>query len=203
MLEFESLSYGETSLEPVISRETMRLHHGKHYKTYTEKSNEILSEIGLGQADIAEAIAYVITTGAKCPKGLIDNFGQYLNHTFFWRCLIPEKKQQHPIPQLKVTLERTFGSLHAFGKAFIEAGKSIFGSGWVWLVSKNGKLAIETTSNGVSPYFCGFIPLLGIDTWEHAWVIDYPANKEKYLTEIFKVVDWKFVSERYLDAFKK
>jgi Fe-Mn family superoxide dismutase len=89
-----------------------------------------------------------------------------------------------------------FGSKDALIAKLAEAGKDQFGSGWAWLVSKDGKLSIDKTSNAETPMAKGVNCLLTVDVWEHAYYLDYQNARPKYLEAVLgKIINWEFAAQ--------
>jgi Fe-Mn family superoxide dismutase len=196
--DLQDLPYGFSDLEPVIDATTMRVHHGKHHKKYADSMNEILDKNpGMKSKTLVELLQNPGKLSEEDKTKFLNNAGGHFNHTFFWRSMTPEMNQK-PTDKLEEDINKQFGSFNKFKKEFIETGVKHFGSGWVWLCVDNGKLKIQGFANQSNPYIekCG-VPVLGCDVWEHAYYLKYQNNREKYLTNWFKVIDWSFVSNLY------
>ena len=196
--DLQELPYGFTDLEPVIDATTMRVHHGKHHKKYVDSMNEILDKNpGMKSKSLVELLQNPGKLSEEDKTKFLNNAGGHFNHTFFWRSMTPEMNQK-PKDKLDKDINEQFGSFEKFKKEFIEIGVKHFGSGWVWLCVKDGKFKIQGFSNQSNPYIekCG-IPVLGCDVWEHAYYLKYQNNREKYLTNWFKLIDWSFISNFY------
>jgi len=196
--DLQDLPYGFSDLEPVIDATTMRVHHGKHHKKYVDSMNEILDKNpGMKSKTLVELLQNPGKLSEEDKTKFLNNAGGHFNHTFFWRSMTPEMNQK-PTGKLEEDINKQFESFDKFKKEFIETGVKHFGSGWVWLCVDNGKFKIQGFANQSNPYIekCG-IPVLGCDVWEHAYYLKYQNNREKYLTNWFKVIDWSFVSNLY------
>jgi Fe-Mn family superoxide dismutase len=196
--DLQDLPYGFSDLEPVIDATTMRVHHGKHHKKYADSMNEILDKNpGMKSKTLVELLQNPGKLSEEDKTKFLNNAGGHFNHTFFWRSMTPEMNQK-PVDKLEEDINKQFESFDKFKKEFIETGVKHFGSGWVWLCVDNGKLKIQGFANQSNPYIekCG-VPVLGCDVWEHAYYLKYQNNREKYLTNWFKVIDWSFVSNLY------
>jgi Fe-Mn family superoxide dismutase len=196
--DLQDLPYGFSDLEPVIDSTTMRVHHGKHHKKYVDSMNEILDKNpGMKSKTLVELLQNPGKLSEEDKTKFLNNAGGHFNHTFFWRSMTPEMNQK-PIDKLEEDINKQFGSFDKFKKEFIETGVKHFGSGWVWLCVDNGKFKIQGFANQSNPYIekCG-VPVLGCDVWEHSYYLKYQNNREKYLTNWFKVIDWSFVSNLY------
>lgn len=196
--DLQDLPYGFSDLEPVIDATTMRVHHGKHHKKYVDSMNEILDKNpGMKSKTLVELLQNPGKLSEEDKTKFLNNAGGHFNHTFFWRSMTPEMNQK-PVDKLEEDINKQYGSFEKFKKEFIETGVKHFGSGWVWLCVNDGKLKIQGFSNQSNPYIekCG-VPVLGCDVWEHSYYLKYENNREKYLTNWFKVIDWSFVSNLY------
>lgn len=194
--ELPKLPYSFEALEPVIDATTMRVHHGKHHKKYVEKMNEVLTEKNKKKS-LVELLMDPSSIAKKNMDQFLNNAGGHFNHSYFWITMSPETNQK-PSGKLAEDIEKQFGSFDKFKKEFIDAGIKHFGSGWVWLCVNDGKFKVQGFLNQSNPYIekCGH-PLLGCDIWEHAYYLKYQNNREKYITNWFKVINWNFISKRY------
>jgi Fe-Mn family superoxide dismutase len=180
------LPYAEDALAPVISAETLKLHHGKHHKKYVDTANQLLEKEPLRAASVEEVV--------RQAKGkLFNNAAQAWNHDFYWKSLSP--RRQRPAGALLHRLEKDFGSYDKFTDAFSQAAIGQFASGWAWLVEKNGKLEVTTTGNADTPMAHGVRCLLTVDVWEHAYYVDYRNERERYVSAILNCLNWDFVEK--------
>lgn len=189
------LPWNEADLEPVISAKTIGFHYGKHHKTYVETLNKLVVDTKYADMKLEEIVRDTANAqdGSK-EKTLFNNAGQVWNHDFYWRSLAP--KPGKPSGDLAKAIERDFGDSAKLIEQLAEAGKTQFGSGWAWLVSKGGKLSIEKTANAMTPMAKGTNCLLTVDVWEHAYYLDYQNARPKYLEEVLsKILNWDFASE--------
>lgn len=192
----EKLPYAYTALKRFIDAETMNVHYNKHYKGYVEKLNLALNKKNFGDLDLEE----LVKTIGKYGDEVRNNAGGAYNHALFWKMLSP--KEQRPKGEILKKIEKEFGSLSSFKKKFESEAKNRFGSGWVWLVvTKNNKLKIMTTPNQDNPLMDdvkdGGYPILGLDLWEHAFYLKYKNQKNEYIKNFWKVVNWEFVEKLY------
>lgn len=193
--EQSKLPYAYDALEPAISAETMKLHYGKHHAGYVDKLNEAVKDTDLEGKSLEEVIQWAASDADR--KGVFDNAAQAWNHAFFWECMSPNGGGK-PDGALMRDIESAFGSYKDFRKKFLDAGAGQFGSGWVWLVMENGKLAVVSTSNADTPLTRAQQPLLTCDVWEHAYYLDYRNERPDFLeTFIDKLVNWEFVAEQF------
>ncbi len=184
------LPYEDRSLEPVISKETLQIHYGKHEKAYMDKLNELIA--GTKYEDYSLEDIIISSDGT-----LFNNAAQVWNHIFYFFTFSPDGRRL-PQGRLFDAIKQEWGSFESFQSAFEQAGVSLFGSGWVWLCSdKEGKLVIITESNAGNPLTKGFTPLLVFDVWEHAYYIDYRNRRADHLKSLWEVIDWSIVEERY------
>jgi Fe-Mn family superoxide dismutase len=185
--ELPPLPYPEDALAPVISAETLSLHHGKHHKKYIDTMNQLLEKEHL-QAKTLEDVV-------RAAKGkLFNNAAQAWNHDFYWKSLSP--KSAAPSGVLKQRLERDFGSYEKFVEKFAAAADGQFGSGWAWLIDKEGRLEVVATANADTPMAHGARCLLALDVWEHAYYVDYRNQREKYVQAVIgKRLNWEFAGE--------
>ena len=180
------LPYAEDALAPVISAETLKLHHGKHHKKYVDTTNQLLEKEPLAASSLEQVV--------KTAKGkLFNNAAQAWNHDFYWRSLSP--KRQRPSGALLHRLEKDFGSYERFDDAFAAAANGQFGSGWAWLVDKDGKLEVAATSNADTPMAHGIKCLLTLDVWEHAYYVDYRNERERYVSAVLDRLNWEFAEK--------
>ena len=188
-----ALPYASDALEPVISKETIGFHHGKHLQAYVDNLNKLLpgSEYeGMTLEDIVR----------KAPAGAVfNNAGQILNHEMYFTQFKPAgETAQEPEGALASQIEKQWGSLDAFKAEFEAKGVGLFGSGWVWLSSDAyGSLVITQEQGASNPVQKGLKPLLTFDVWEHAYYLDYQNRRAAHLSALWKIVDWKVIEKRY------
>lgn len=188
--EQPTLPYQPDALEPVISRETIDYHYGKHEKAYIDNLNKLIKGTEYEDMDLEEIIRH--SDGA-----LYNNAAQAWNHIFYFFTFSPEGNRE-PTGDLRRAIDRDFGSFDKFKETFEQAGASLFGSGWVWLSSDDdGKLFISQGQNAQNPLKDGLVPLLTFDVWEHAYYIDYKNLRASYLKKMWDIVDWDIVADRY------
>jgi len=184
------LPFEKNALEPVISAETLEFHHGKHHAAYVNNVNNLIQKTEFADMALEEIIL-------KSSGGIFNNAAQVWNHTFYWNGLNPEGRGK-PSGVLAWTIDASFGSFEDFKKTFTQKAVTLFGSGWTWLVrTKEGGLAIETTSNAGNPMTSGQKPLLTCDVWEHAYYIDYRNARPKYVEAFWNLVNWEFVEKNF------
>lgn len=187
------LPYAKDALAPHISSETLDFHHGKHHNAYVGKLNGLIEASDLADKSLEDIIK--ISAGDAAQAGIFNNAAQIWNHTFYWHSMAPNGGGA-PSGELAELIDRDFGSLDAFKKAFADAGATQFGSGWAWLVLANGKLEVRKTLNAETPLTeAGVTPLLTMDVWEHAYYIDFRNARPSYIdTFLGKLINWDFAA---------
>ena len=185
-----ALTYAPEALEPVISRETIAFHHGKHLAAYVNNLNGLLEGSGFENASLEEIVC-------KAQGGILNNAGQILNHELYFGQFTAPKADNQPVGKLAEAIVRDFGSFDAFKEAFQKAGATLFGSGWVWLsADKDGKLVITQETNAANPVQKGLKPLLTFDVWEHAYYLDYQNRRPDHLAALWQIIDWSVIESR-------
>jgi len=184
------LGYAFDALEPHIDARTMEIHHGKHHQAYITNANNALAGQPSLQGLTAEAILRDLSKVPEAVRTVLrNNVGGHVNHAFFWQVIGPGGGGA-PGPRVAAALATQFGSVEAFKTQFAEAAAKRFGSGWAWLVVKDGRLAITSTANQDSPLSEGATPLLGLDVWEHAYYLKYQNRRADYVSAFWNVVLW-------------
>lgn len=185
-----ALPYSTDALAPVISKQTIELHHGKHLQGYVNQANKLKQGTEWANKTLEEIVK--TSSGA-----LFNNAGQLYNHNLYFTQFSPKPKQREPQGRLLTLIEARWGSYAKFKEAFEVAGASFFGSGWVWFsIAPNGELGISLHQGGDSPLTAGKTPLLGIDLWEHAYYLDYQNRRIDHLKAVWDIIDWSVISER-------
>jgi len=186
------LPYADNALDPVISAKTLGFHYGKHHKGYVDNLNKLIA--GTEFADLSLEKIITQTAGKADKTAIFNNAAQTWNHTFYWHSLKP-KGGGEPPAVLKQKIEASFGTVDACKKELATAALAQFGSGWGWLVLKNGKLEVMKTSNADTPIAHGLKPLLTVDVWEHAYYLDYQNRRSDYLDSFIKnLINWDFAN---------
>lgn len=184
------LPYDKDALEPVISKETIDYHYGKHEKAYIDNLNRLIKGSEFEDMALEEVIKH-----AKGP--LFNNASQAWNHIFYFFSFSPDGGGE-PTGELGDAIRAQFGSFDEFKKAFVEAGVNLFGSGWVWLSRDNdGRLFITQGPNASNPLTEGLTPILTFDVWEHAYYLDYQNRRKDALEKLWDIIDWDIVESRY------
>jgi Fe-Mn family superoxide dismutase len=188
------LPWDEDALAPTISANTIAFHYHKHHQTYVDTLNKLVQ--GTPYADMKLEMVVQRTAGADAAKDkqIFNNAAQVWNHDFYWRSLTPAKTEAGGA--LDSAIAAAFGSKETLIAQLAEAGKTQFGSGWAWLVSKGGKLAVGKTANAENPMAKGVNCLLTVDVWEHAYYLDYQNARPKYLESVLgKILNWDFAAQ--------
>ena len=194
--ELPKLDYSNNGLAPIMSEETLDLHHGKHHQTYITNLNNFIKDTDMSSMSLEDII--LKSSKDKSNAGIFNNASQHWNHNLFWKCMKPNGGGLMP-PRLEKKIIEDFGSIDQFKKEFIQAGITQFGSGWCWLSMKNEKLIVTKTANAANPLIDDMKPILGCDVWEHSYYIDYKNKRPDYLNNFFdKLINWEFV-ETLLD----
>ena len=184
------LPYEANALEPVISKETIGFHHGKHLNAYVNNLNALIE--GTKYADMP--LEDIVKTA---DGGVFNNAGQILNHEMYFTQFRAPKADNKPTGVIAQWIDQQFGSFEAFKEEFAKKGATLFGSGWVWLsADKDGKLVITQEPNANNPVQRGLKPLLTFDVWEHAYYIDYQNRRPDHLAALWQIVNWDVVNER-------
>lgn len=193
------LPYSHDALEPHIDTQTMQIHHGKHHQAYVDNLNKAIA----GTEHENKTIEQLVASAGKISPAVRNNGGGHWNHTFFWDSLA-KNAGGSPTGALADAINTAFGSFDAFKEKFAQAGMTRFGSGWAWLIVKDGKLEVSSTPNQDNPLMdvaeVKGTPVLGVDVWEHAYYLKYQNKRADYLAAFWNVVDWKKVEERFKNA---
>src|ERR1700733_9237325 len=192
------LPYAQDALEPHIDATTMMIHHTKHHQAYVDNLNKAIA----GTPNENKSLEELVKSAGTISPAVRNNGGGHWNHSFFWETLAPET--DGPSEKLGDALNKTFGSLDALKEKFNAAAVARFGSGWAWLIVKEGKLEISSTPNQDNPLMdvaeVKGTPILGVDVWEHAYYLKYQNKRADYLGAFWKVVNWDKVAEHYSKA---
>jgi superoxide dismutase, Fe-Mn family len=198
--ELPALPYAFDALEPHIDAQTMEIHHDRHHATYVDKLNGALAEhADLATKSIEELIADIEALPEDVQAAVRNNGGGHANHSLFWQLLSPDGGGE-PAGEIGQAIDETWGSFDEFKKVFADAAVARFGSGWAWLVLKDGSLAITSTANQDNPLMDGDTPLLGLDVWEHAYYLKYQNKRPDYIGAFWNVVNWSEVNDRFVKA---
>jgi len=200
------LSYAKNALEPHIGARTMEIHHDKHHAAYVNNLNAAIKDHpGLHNKSIESLIGHLAAVPEAIRAAVRNNGGGHANHTLFWEIMGPGGGGE-PSGALAKAIETDLGGFAALKEAFAKAAATRFGSGWAWLILKNGKLAVTSTPNQDSPLMDVVeesqkgVPLLGLDVWEHAYYLDYQNRRPDYVSSWWNTVNWKAVEARFAAA---
>lgn len=196
------LPYAYDALEPIVSKEIMMLHHGKHHAGYVKNLNEALEKFPeLFEKTAEELLVNLNAVPEEIRMAVRNNAGGHVNHSMFWEIMRPVAeigRSLVPGGALAEEIKHAFGSFEDFQTKFNEVGAKRFGSGWVWLVrTKDGKLDVLSTANQDNPMSEGLIPIMGNDVWEHAYYLQYKNVRPDYLKAWWNVVNWQEVEARF------
>ena len=191
-----TLPYAQEALEPVISRETIEFHYGKHLQAYVDNLNKLIAGTEYEGMTLEEIVC-------KSQGGIFNNAGKILNHNLYFGQFAPVNELKNErINELTImqAIVRDFGSFEAFKAEFEQKGVTLFGSGWVWLAAdKDGKLVITQEPNAGNPITKGLKPLLTMDVWEHAYYIDYRNRRAAHLQALWQIINWEEIERRYVE----
>ena len=189
------LPYAHEALEPHIDSETMQIHHGKHHQAYVDNLNKAIA----GTEHEKKSLEELIANAGKISPAVRNNGGGHWNHSLFWEIL--GEGGGAPSGKLAEAINQAFGSLDGLKEKMNAAGATRFGSGWAWLIVKDGKLEVTSTTNQDNPLMdvaeVKGTPILGIDVWEHAYYLKYQNKRPDYLKAVWNVINWKKVEERF------
>ena len=193
------LPYAHDALEPHIDTLTMQIHHGKHHQAYVDNLNKAIA----GTENENKTLEQLVAAAGKISPAVRNNGGGHWNHSFFWDSL-DKNGGGVPSGNLGDAITAAFGSFDAFKEKFAQAGMTRFGSGWAWLLVKDGKLEVSSTPNQDNPLMdvaeVKGTPILGVDVWEHAYYLKYQNKRADYLAAFWNVVNWKKVADRFKAA---
>lgn len=199
-----SLPYAYDALEPHFDKQTMEIHHSKHHQAYINNANAILESLpAFAKLPVDELIGKLDQLPADKKTALRNNVGGHVNHSLFWKGL---KTGTHLQGRLKEAIERDFFSVEHFTDAFEKAAAGRFGSGWAWLVVKDGKLQVTSTANQDNPLMGDALtgasgyPIIGLDVWEHAYYLKYQNRRPDYIKAFWQVVNWDEAASRFEQA---
>ena len=194
--ELAPLPYAHNALEPIIDETTMQIHHGRHHQAYVNNLNAALDK----HPEITMGLEEMLHDLSKVPediRGAVrNNGGGHFNHAFFWELMTPGGAKE-PVGTLKDAINATFGSADGLKEKLSAAGVGRFGSGWAWLVVKDGKLEVISTANQDTPLELGAKPVIGVDVWEHAYYLKYQNKRPDYLAAWWGTINWDKAQANY------
>jgi Fe-Mn family superoxide dismutase len=192
-IELPPLPYANDALAPHITPNTLSFHHGKHHNAYVTNLNKLIEGTDLAGKSLEEIVHASANDSAKA--GIFNNAAQVWNHTFYWNSMKPGGGGK-PTGTIAARIDSDLGGYDNFVAEFSQAGATQFGSGWAWLVVKDGKLAVTKTPNAETPMTQGATPLLTMDVWEHAYYLDFQNRRPDYIkTFLEHLVNWDFANE--------
>lgn len=198
------LAFSYDALEPHIDALTVETHYAKHHATYTKNLNDAAEKAGVADREITELLASLDSVDEAFRTAIRNNGGGFYNHNLYFETISPNGGGT-PTGALGDKINETFGSFDAFKEKISALAISQFGSGWAWLsVAKDGALVLSNTGNQDNPISLGTgnTPILCIDVWEHAYYLKYKNLRADYVKELFEVIDWKLVGEKYENAIR-
>lgn len=185
------LPYPTHALEPVISEETLKNHHGKHMAAYVNNLNKLIP----GSEYEGLLVEEIVQQAADGP--IYNNAGQVMNHRLYFEQFVPISQYRAPRERLINAINYNFGGMEAFKRQMVDAAMSVFGSGWVWLaMDTEGRLMIIKEAGGGNPWRKGLTPILGIDCWEHSWYLDYAFDKKTHYEGLWNIINWEVIEGR-------
>jgi Fe-Mn family superoxide dismutase len=194
-----ALPYAYNALEPHFDTLTMQIHHGKHHQAYVDNLNKAIA----GTPNENKSLDELVKQAGSISPAVRNNGGGHWNHSFFWESLAPDAGDVQS-GALADAIAATFGNFDEFKTKFNAAGVARFGSGWAWLIVKDGKLEINSTPNQDNPLMdvaeVKGTPILGVDVWEHAYYLKYQNRRADYLAAFWNVVNWNKIAERFAAA---
>lgn len=198
--QLPALPYSFDALEPYIDAQTMQIHHGKHHQAYVDKLNDAIKGTPLAEKSLEDLMKDM----SKHPAAVRNNGGGHYNHSLFWQIMGPGNAGKTPTGAVGDAIKAAFGSFDAFKEKFEAAAATRFGSGWAWLVAKDGKVEISSTPNQDNPLMdladVKGTPVLGLDVWEHAYYLKYQNKRPDYAKAFWNVVNWAEVEKRFKAA---
>lgn len=194
--EVAPLRYDYNALEPYIDEATMRLHHDKHHAAYVTNLNAAIEKHPeLSSKRLEELLRDINSVPEDIRTAVRNHGGGHANHTMFWNIMKPNGGGE-PTGAIADAINGAFGGFDNLKTKFNEAGAKLFGSGWVWVVSKGNNLEIITTPNQDSPLMQGYHPVFGNDVWEHAYYLKYQNRRPEYLAAWWNTLDWEEINKR-------
>lgn len=195
----DPLPYASNALEPYFDQQTMEIHHGKHHQAYVTNLNNAIA----GTPNEGKSLEELVANAGAISPAVRNNGGGHWNHSFFWNQL-KVNNGAGPAGKLAAAIEADLGGLEKLKEEFKKAATTRFGSGWAWLIVKEGKLTISSTPNQDNPLMdvaeVKGAPILGLDVWEHAYYLKYQNRRPDFVDAFWSVVNWDVVAGRYEKA---
>lgn len=204
MYQAYTIPYSYDALEPYIDPKALVIHYENFYKKYLKELNSFLSENpSFAKYSKEELIDHIEEIPLSKRADIYVILGGVLNHELYFKSMNP-KASHTPTGKLKEAIDQKYGSFENFKKEWVKTAQTLFGSGYTFLVlDKKKELLILNMSNEDSPYYYGFIPILAMDLWEHAYYLDYQSNREQYIQNFFNLIDFDTVLKNYNNAIEK
>jgi len=200
---YEKIKLDYTSLEPYIDDKTLDIHYNKHYQKYLDNLNRLMKEKNYEFIPMIKLAKNIDIINLNDRGEILFNLGGVLNHSLYFYNM-SDKGNINPIGKIKEDIDIYFNSYSEFKKKFIESALNLQGSGYTFLVlDDKNNLKIINTSNQDTPYYYGFTPIIALDLWEHAYYLKYQNNKEEYINNWFKVIDYIKINKLYEELLKK
>ena len=199
MFEQVKLDYATNALEPWIDQLTIETHYGKHHVTYTKNFNDLVEKAGLTDKSVEEILGSLDKVDESLRQGLKNQGGGYYNHNLYFEMFSPNPAKA-PTGKLADAINKKFGNLDACKEEISKLAAAQFGSGWAWLsTDKSGELYVSNSLNQDNPISegTGYIPLIALDVWEHAYYLKYKNLRPDYIKAFWEILDWAKVSARY------
>lgn len=198
--ELMPLPYAKDALEPVMSARTLEFHHDKHHAGYVKTLNELIKGTPFESQDLESIIRATAKSSDSKQRKIFNNAGQVWSHNFFWESVAPTGGK-HPPDTVAKRLNDVFQSYENFRDRFVQVAVDQFGTGWAWLVLKDGRLDVMSTADAEVPFTKGAQPLCTIDVWEHAYYLDYQNERARYVKAVIEThLNWQLVSKRLVEA---
>ncbi len=181
MHKLPPLGYPEDALEPVIDKQTVQIHHGKHFAGYVDGLNTTLTKID-------EALS----------RDLAFNGSGVVLHWIYFATLGP-KAGGMPEGKIGDQIKKDFGSFDVFWSQFAAASKAVEASGWGVLAWEpfSKCLVIMQAEKHQNLTSWGAVPLMVCDVWEHAYYLKYQNRRAEYVDNFKKIIDWKKVDQLF------
>jgi Fe-Mn family superoxide dismutase len=196
------LPYAFDALEPYIDAKTMEIHHDKHHAAYVNNLNKALeTDSELQKLSVEDLLKQLSRVPEAIRNAVRNNGGGHMNHSMFWK-IMKKGGGGEPSGELGAAITSAYGSFTDFKAKFAQAATTRFGSGWAWLLFRNGNLMIESTANQDNPIIDGGKAFFGLDVWEHAYYLKYQNKRPDYIEAFWNVVNWSQVAENFAQAKK-
>lgn len=200
---YEKIKLDYVSLDPYIDDKTLDIHYNGHYQKYVDNLNRLLSKVNYSYVPIVDLAKNIDIINLNDRGEILFNLGGVINHCLYFYGM-SDRKNINPVGKIKDDIEIYFNSYDEFKKEFTDSALKLRGSGYTFLVlDEKNNLRIINTSNQDTPYYYGFIPILTIDMWEHAYYLKYQNKKDEYIKDWFNLIDFEKVNLLYEKEYKK